>query len=187
MRNTHIPTLTRAYCSGQTEMLIWPLSSPCIGFLFSEWLLPCGNSGRGPADWGNLFRVAGVAMGCVWGDWEKKIPGSRACAIGPETLPSWDSWHGWCFGLLEFPSEWTKELAVLKLYRKERREMTSRCSNILSFIVKYSKPSKWRIQILLSFLIGIILDYGTEWLNRLGRLFFALLQNLSQYIIYFYH
>jgi len=129
---------------------VWALSSPCIGFLFSR-MAAAMVTGRGPAGWGNLFRVAGVGMGCVWGDCEKKIPGSRACAIGPETLPSWDSWHGWCFGL--FLSEWTKELAVLKLYRKERREgndIKMQQHSEFHCQVLANHP-KWQIQILLNF------------------------------------
>lgn len=103
MWKNHNPTLPHAYNNGQTETTrCGLLSFSYIGFLFSR-MASSLVTGRVPAGWGTLCRVAGMAAGGVWGAWERKIPGSQGCAVGLVTQPSWKSWHAWCFGILGLP------------------------------------------------------------------------------------
>lgn len=87
-----------------------------------------------------------VAVGGVWGHWERKIPGSRGCTVAAVTQLPWNSWKGWGFGLSSISVRVNKRASYSKaLWKRQdkdggervRERTASTYSNILSLIVKY--------------------------------------------------
>lgn len=64
-----------------------------------------------------------VAVGGVWGHWERKIPGSRGCTVAAVTQLPWNSWKGWGFGLSSISIRVNKRASYSKaLWKRQDKE-----------------------------------------------------------------